>query len=184
LQLFSTYRLTEPVTFGILYTLFFSISTPMGGILFGIAFWSTGNRLGSQGLRDFMIISAYGIVLFFVSNQAIVLATAPYPPFGLSTVSFIGLGTYLLLVGIYYSALSLAQDVDLRKAIRKSVEDKSILLDKIGTAEMEKQILTLTNTLSNKLEGESGVQASLEEVDIKDYLNEVIEEVKKKNINS
>ena len=87
-----------------------------------------------------MIISAYGMVLLFISNQAVLLVIVPYPPFGLATISLIGLSSYLILIGIYSSATSVAQDAKLRVSIRKSVEQQSKLLDTIGTAQMEQEI--------------------------------------------
>jgi hypothetical protein len=72
-------------------------------------------------VRNYMIISAHGLILLSASNQAIVLTTAPYPPFGLVTVSFVGLSSYLMLVGIYSSAISVSEDAIIRQTIRKSV---------------------------------------------------------------
>ena len=69
----------------------------MGGILFGIAFWATARKLDyNNPVRNYIMISAYGLVLIFVSNEASVLVSAPYPPFGV--VSFMGLPSYLVLV--------------------------------------------------------------------------------------
>ncbi|MGA7007360.1 MAG: hypothetical protein WBY28_09825, partial [Nitrososphaeraceae archaeon] len=68
------------------------------------------------------------------SNQAVVLASAPYPPFGLATVSFVGLSTYLIFVGIYSSAISVAQDAELRKIVRTTVKEEFDLLRNIGTS--------------------------------------------------
>ena len=65
----------------------------------------------------------------FTSNQSIVLVDASYPPFGLATISFMRLSSYLILVGVYSSAISIVQDVNLRKSIRKTVEQYSDLLD-------------------------------------------------------
>ena len=90
----------EPVSFGILLTLTFTLSKPAGGILFGIAFWTIARKLRQNSVvRDYMIISAYGLIFLFVSNQAIVLVNAPYPPFGMATISFLGLSSYLVTVG-------------------------------------------------------------------------------------
>ena len=58
-----------------------------------------------------MLNSAYVI---FTSNQATMLINLPYPPFGMATISFVGLSSYLLLVGIYASAVSVAEDTKLR----------------------------------------------------------------------
>jgi hypothetical protein len=184
LQVFVAYRISIPVTFGIVYTLFFTMSKPIGGFLFAIAFWSTGKSVENPHVRDFMLISGYGIILFFSSNQVIILDNFHYPPFGLVTISFIGIASFLLLIGIYSSALSIAHDATLRSSIRRSVEESG-LLDKIGTSEMEsyiqRNVVDLTNKLSNRMEEQSGVESSLNEKDIKDYVQEVLREIKKKD---
>jgi hypothetical protein len=46
------------------------------------------------------------------------LINTPYPPFGIITTSLMGLSSYLVLVGIYSSAVSLSQDSELRRDIR------------------------------------------------------------------
>lgn len=59
LSMFSEYRLSDPVTFGVIYTLVFYLSKPVGGILFGIAFWSIAQKYWSQsskGLPDYFCI--------------------------------------------------------------------------------------------------------------------------------
>ena len=183
LELLSPFRLYQPILFGIIYTLFFSTSTLVGGILFGIAFWSTGKKVGNAQIRDFMVMSGYGVVLFFVSNQAIILNSAPYPPFGLATISFMGLGSYLLLVGIYSSAISVAQDITLRKSMKRSLERQTTFLEKIGTSEMEqeiqKRVLRLAKMQEQTMAEQTGIESSLDEDDMKEYLNQVIDEVKK-----
>ncbi len=183
LNLFATYRLSEPFVFGIVYTLIFSASKPAGGILFGIAFWSIARSVKRSTVRDYMFISAYGIMLLFTSNQATVLITAPYPPYGVATISFMAISSYLILVGVYSSAISVAQDVNLRKSLRKSVEQQSTLLDKIGASEMEQEIhrrvIKITKEKLNKLTEETGVQSSVTEDEMKQYMNDVLKEIKK-----
>ena len=107
LNLFLTFSQSEPIAFSILYTLIFTMSKAIGGVLFGIAFWIITGRLPrTMIIRRYMIMSAFGFVLLFVSNQGIVLVSSTYPPFGLPTISFIGLASYLVLAGIYSSAIS------------------------------------------------------------------------------
>jgi hypothetical protein len=184
LQLFVSQRLSDPVFFGIAYSLFFNPSNAVGGAIFGLAFWSIGRKVGNQRIKDYMNISGFGILLFFTSNQAIVLITAPFPPFGLVTISFIGLSAYLLLVGIYSAAISVAQDIELRKTIRRSLEHQSAFLEKIGTSEMERQVekrvVNLTSKVSEDMERNSGIEGSIEPDDIKDYVNQVMREIKGK----
>src|SRR5262249_54830575 len=140
LYVFSYYNLTGSVSFSIIYTILFSSSKPIGGLLFAAAFWSMARRIGIRQLRDYMIISAYGLALIFGSQQAIILANKPYPPFGLATISFLGLASYLMLMGIYSSAVSVSEDSKLRNLIRKFAITELRLLDSIGTAQMEREI--------------------------------------------
>lgn len=87
-----------------------------------------------------MMISAYGMMILFSSNQASALVRVFYPPFGLVTLSFFGLASYLILIGIYSSAMSVAQDSELRRSIRQSAQDQAGILREIGTSQMENEI--------------------------------------------
>jgi two-component system sensor histidine kinase VicK len=129
-----------------------------------------------------MMISAYGMMLLFTVNQPTGLTLIPYPPFGLVTISFMGLSSYMILVGIYSSAISVAQDVKLRQAIRKTAIDQSKLLISIGSAqiekELEKKVMTVTQKEKYELIEQTGVQPSLTEGDMKQYLDSVLKEIK------
>jgi hypothetical protein len=96
-----------------------------------------------------------------------------------------GLSSYLILVGIYSSAISVAQDLELRKLIRKYARKESKLLDNIGLAEMEKEVqnrvMKIVNEQSLKMKNETGVQSSLNEEDIKEYLVNVLRETKRES---
>lgn len=172
----------DPVSISILVTLLFTLSKPIGGILFGIAFWIMARSIsGDKVVRDYLIISACGFVLLFASNQAIVLVTGPYPPFGLATISFVGLSSYLILVGIYSSAISVSLDVGLRKSIRKSVEEHSKFLHSMGRAQMDQGIqevvLNMTKKYKDKMVAETGVEPSITENDMKEYVHNVLKEI-------
>ena len=109
-----------------------------------------------------MTISAYGMMLLFTSNQPLGLTFLPYPPFGLATISFFGLASYLILIGVYSSALSVANDVQVRRYIKKSIEQEARLLGDIGTSEMEEQIrkriLNKTRQLSSEINQQTGIR--------------------------
>jgi hypothetical protein len=185
LNLFASLLKSDPVFFGIIFTLIFTLSKPAGGMLFGLAFWAIAKNIHHNGaVRDYLTISAYGFVLLFISNQAIVLVDAPYPPFGLATISFMGLSAYLILVGISSSAISIAEDSKLRQSIRKFAIDESKLLDSIGSAQMEQQIekkvIMMTKEHQDSMTEETGIQSSLTEDDMKQYLEMVLKEVKSK----
>ena len=183
LDLLLDYRLSNPVIFNVLYTVIFSLSKPVGGILFGIAFWYIARSVSHTTLSDYLMIAGYGVLLFFTSNQATILINLPYPPFGMATISFVGLSSYLLFIGIYASAVSVAEDSNLRKSIRKLAEKESKLLDSIGLAQMEQEIQKRVIALSKETERtmieQTGVGPSLSEQEAKEYLHEVLTELKR-----
>jgi hypothetical protein len=167
-------------------SLFFSGTVPAGGILFGIAFWSIARNISNNVVKQYMMISAYGMMILFSSNQASALVRVFYPPFGLVTLSFFGLASYLILIGIYSAVTSVAQDSELRRSIKRSAEDQAGILKEIGASQMEneirKRIKTVTQDLlakSEEMNEQTGISPSLGEEEIKEYLEQVVEEIKK-----
>jgi hypothetical protein len=98
------------------------------------------------------------------------------------TISFVGLASYLVLVGIYSSAISISQDANLRREIRHLAIRESKLLDNIGTAQLEQEIVKRVVTVAKKhsvsITEKTGVQPSLSEDDMKLYMTEVLREIK------
>jgi hypothetical protein len=161
--------------------LIFSMSSVFTGIVFGAAFLSVARTLQTgSAVRDYMTVAAYGFVLFYVAGSAMV-SQAAYPPYGLAAVSFTGLSCYLIYNGLYFSAISVSQDTALRRTIRKSVTEQSKLLDSIGSAQMERElqglVLTVAKKTSDIMAEETGVEASMKEDDMKDYMELVIKEL-------
>jgi nitrogen-specific signal transduction histidine kinase len=178
---------TSPVTTAlssdlILPILLYTYSASICGVLFGFGFRFVSRSINqSSHVRDYMIITAYGFILYFITGGATVLQ-AGYPPFGLANVSFVGLASFLILVGLYHSAISVAHDVKLRKTIKKSAMEESKLLVSIGAAQMEQEIqrrvLKNTKEQQETLTQQTGVQSSLTEYEIKQYLTTVLREIK------
>jgi hypothetical protein len=181
LQSISSY-FYQDILFNILYTLFFSAAKPIGGILFGVAFWVLGTKTRNDALKSFMILTAYGLVIFFASNQATILTYGFYPPFGLITISFLGAGAYLLFVGIYSSSISVAQDISLNKMLKQQLA-KFGLIENIGSGErarIETKIAHNAVNLGKKMEDLSGLPSSWEEQDIHNYIKLYYQEIRKK----
>ena len=183
IYLFTPIRLTDPILFGITYTLVFSASKPIGGILFGIAFWIVSKGLNHRQIKKYMIISGYGLLLLFTANQHQVLQLNPYPPFGLPTICYVGLASYLILIGVYSSALSVAEDKKLRQLIRTSVVKEANLLDSMGTAIMEdrirQKVAKITREQKMVLIQQTGIESSLDDTEISQLVDTVILEVKR-----
>lgn len=164
--------------------LILTYSGSLCGILFGIGFWSVARFVShARDVRDYMILTAYGFIIFFTAGGAAVLQ-AGYPPFGLANVSFVGLSSFLILIGVYHSAISVAHDTKLRKSIKNSVLKDSKLLDSIGSAQMIKEIenkaINATKANADLLAEQSGIEPSLTDGEIKQYVEHVIDKVKVK----
>ena len=152
--------------------------------MLGIGFWSMA-KVGKSNtaLNMYLIITGFGFFLLFTANQAILMSIVPYPPFGIATITVMGLSAYLVTIGIYMSAISLSQDAELRRSIRRVARSQSKLFDSMVTAEIEreieKRVMQVIRTQSVEMEKETGVQPSLDDQAIQDYLKQVIKEVKK-----
>jgi hypothetical protein len=164
--------------------LIFSLGGIFTGIIFGAAFLSVARTLQEESvLRNHLIIAAYGFLIFYIAGSAIA-SQAAFPPYGLASVSFTGLSCYLIYAGLYSSAVTVSQDTAVRKSIRRSVTEQSRLLDSIGSAQMERElqtrVLTVAKKASDIMAKETGVEASMTEDDMKDYMQVVMKELQSK----
>ena len=172
----------DPVSYTMFVTLVFTLSKPIGGILFGIAFFTLArNFRQNPSLRNYLIISALGFVLLYVSNQASVLVVTPFPVFGAPTVVFMALASYFIFLGIYSSAISISEDAKLRRMLRRTALDESKLLDSVGTAymkdEIQRKVLKLRKANSDKIIEVTGLDTVPSESDLSQYIEEVIKEM-------
>ena len=161
----------------------FNFATIFTGVIFGVAFLSVAKTLKKDSdLRNHMIIAAWGFTLFYIAGSA-TASQAAYPPYGLASISFVGLSCYLIYSGLYSSAVTISQDIALRNSIRKSVNEQSKLLHGMGTAQMqqelESKVLTINKKVSNMMEEETGVEPSMTDEDIKEHIEMVRKEIHK-----
>jgi hypothetical protein len=86
-----------------------------------------------------------------------------------------------VLIGIYSSAMSISQDASLRREIRNLAIKESKLLDSIGSAQMEQEVinrvLQLAKLSKSNVE-KAGIPSALDEEDVNRYLADVFEEIK------
>ena len=151
---------------------------------FAIAFVSMARAIPKHKIGEYMYITCFGLTLFSIGIIATV-SGAGYPPFGLPSVSLVGTFSFLLYHGLNHSALSAAQDSNLRRTIKVSAQQELKLLDKIGTAEMEqrleKSVMEVTKLNADNLAKQTGIEPSLTMFEAKQYLFEVLnEEAKRK----
>jgi hypothetical protein len=181
LEIFDEYRISDPILFNIVYTSLFSLSKPVGGILFGFAFWMIARSVDNKLVKFYMNMTGYGILLIFVANQPQGLTLAPYPPFELIAISSLPLASFFILGGIYTSALIISQDNNLRRSVRRSIELHTDLLDKIGSSELELEIQKRVAKFENIiLEEQRYIDDPLSDAEVRTYVQDVINEVRGK----
>lgn len=156
-----------------------------GSIFIGVAFLTTAKSINqihqNSVVVNYLAIAGYGIITMSIAVET-PMYQAPYPPFGIAASASYGLMSYLYGLGIYLSAISVSEDIKLRHAIRSYIIQESRLLDSIGTAQMEQQIektvLKIAKEQEEVLSGQTGVEPSMTEGDVKEYLETVLLEVK------
>ncbi len=162
------------------FRLIFRAGTIASSLLFGLAFYLVTKNLKSQKVKDYLTIAAMGITAIGIANEI----SALQPTYGVAGHSLVLLSSYLFSIGLYASAISLSHDNDLRRSVRKSMLE---LVHDIGTAQMEEEIQKARNIVMKKahereieMQRQTGVSPSIQEAEIKKYLEEVINEIKTK----
>ena len=143
-----SYLEIDPITVSIILGGFLALSKPIGGLVFGVAFWKISRIMSyEKNIMTYMIISGFGIFLIFAANQAST-QTIPgiFPPFGLLTITILNIAAFFMLLGIYNSATLVSANHNLRKLIRKHALESKLL----GLLGMQKWITKLEK-LSKKL---------------------------------
>ena len=131
-----------------------SVNLVGGGILFAIPFRSMARKMREDDpTRKYMMTAAYGFIIFFGLNQT-TLFVAPYPPYGLAAQSISALATYMIFVGLYSTAVSMSQNMQLRQFIRRIALGDVNLLSSIGSAQMDIEVRRVVNDLKDVIQKE------------------------------
>lgn len=173
------YHLYEPHTKSdeLYWDLYTSLNSTAGGILFYVGFIVAARHFhGNMVVKDYLIMCGFGFLLFFSAGQS-TLANTLYPPFGLATMSLYGLSTYMILLALYSCAISVSEDIELRKSIKKSTLRESKFLHSMGTAHMEKDltrrmVLQAREEQKERMQKSAGIKSSLTDDDIINIIEE------------
>ena len=152
--------------------------------MFGIAFIVIAKRIDNQSIRGYMTMASYGFILLYISSQ-IVLVACSYPPFGITTIIYQGLSSFLLLIGLSSTAISLSKHAELRKSIRNSLEDQhSRLMGHIGMSEVQRDIdrrvTPLFQRYAEQMNTKTAIDLTISKEEVKQYIKEILHELHKK----
>lgn len=159
--------------------LFFGYASMAGGIMVAFGFREISKIVKDTNIKKYVLMTSLGFLLYFICGTSSI-GQAPFPPFGIISISFLGLGSFLILNGLYLSAMHLSSDRNLR-GIVKSAIDASRLMEKIGTAQfnIEMEKVTLKVIESRSQDDEQFKTTTLKnDKEIRDYIEEVLNEMK------
>ncbi|HLN33893.1 MAG TPA: hypothetical protein VK250_01275 [Nitrososphaeraceae archaeon] len=179
LGIFSSISLNP--TFNPIVSTLLNSNLQFGGIFFAIVFLVIAKKIpkGHQ-IKNSLMISLIGMMFLFGSKGISTLILSSYPPVGIAAISFMGLASYLLLLGIYSSATTAARDFSLRKYLNKKLENDTTLLNNIAfseeKSEIEKNVKSLMNYSSQFQQDKKPLEINPQE--LKEIIDDVMSEVK------
>jgi hypothetical protein len=179
-NLLSPFLLNSPIAVSVIYTILFSASKQVGAFLFSLSFLIASTVVPNDSVKKSLLISCIGMTILFSSVEITPLQYKVLPPYGLITEAFIPLGAFLLLVGIFTSAVNVSQDGELRRDFRKSAITQLNLLRTIGIAQMEKELIKNFKSVEKRNPNLETTQDYSEE-NVKQIVHEVLEELKQKD---
>ena len=181
-NIFSPLIQDSPISFGVTYTITFSATKQLGALVFSLTFLTASSLVARDKIRKSLLISAIGMAVLFGSIEITTLQYKVYPPYGLITESLMPIGAYLLFIGMFSSATSVAQDAQLRNDFYKSAKSQLTVLRAIGIRQMEIEMLRKFKSAQKRASMlETNDQIYPEDEDIKEMVREVLREVYSKN---
>ena len=149
-----------------------------GSILFGVAFLVVARKIEAGKIRDYFTIAAIGAMMMSIT-------TAPsglQETFGVAGRALMLLASFMLCAGFYLSAVHMAQDSRVRRLIKTSAGSK--VFGAMATAQLkqenETRVLDIIEKQSEVIKEQTGVYTSLEQEDVKTYLDRALQELQSK----
>jgi hypothetical protein len=125
----------------------------------------------TPAVKDYLTLAAIGVMIISIAFSV----TNLQQTFGIAAHSLVLLSSYLFAIGLYYAAISISHDATLRQSVKKTSSD---LLHGAALAEtqqqIEREVLKIAKGQSDNLAKQSGVRPSLEEEDLKNYLEQIL----------
>jgi hypothetical protein len=153
-----------------------------GSVMFGVAFFVVARKVEAGKIRDYFTIAAIGAMMMSIT----LAPSALQQTFGVAGRALMLLASFMLCAGFYLSAVHMAQDARLRRLIKVSAGSK--VFGAMATAQLgqetEKKVLDVIEKEREIIKEQTGIQPSLEQKDMKTYLDSVLIEIQNKKENN
>ena len=146
--------------------LFFSGTGPIGGFIFAAGLLLFARKFSDQVVKNCLLISALGMLFFFIINQDPPLVENLNPPFGLISKSFVGLSCYMIFLGFYSIVIYLSRKDTITNAVLKEVS-KDKFFGFMILLEQERQVNTIIDNSMEALQEHQQMESkemSLEDI--------------------
>ncbi len=177
------------LAFDVIFSLTMLIVSSLFASIFFLIARSIRQKAGSinSSVVHYLTISGYGTIVLTVTISSPVhfvdYEQTPYPPFADTAWSFVGFAAYLFSIGFYFSAISISQDIRLRKSIRRIATTEAKLIGDIGAAQMEQEVqhkvVRVTKEQEEVLQRQTGIEQSFSTEEVQQYCDEAIEEIRR-----
>ncbi len=147
------------------------------GILFGISFYLLARSLVYLDLKYYLIICGTGIMIIFSSVVSTILTLAPFPAWGIVSLSFVLPASFLFLIGLDSAVYYIASDTLIRRYLFRH-KDQFALFQALGYTKAADIIEKKIHNQLHNLENEKMFKSISEMEDTKQYIENVITEIK------
>jgi hypothetical protein len=164
-----------------LFRIIFRVGVISGSIMYGVAFLVVARKIEAGKIKDYFTFAAIGAMMISITLGPSGLQET----FGVAGRTLMLLASFMLCAGFYLSAVHMAQDARLRKVIKASAGSKVFgdMADAQLGQETEKRVLDIIEKEREIIKEQTGIQPSLEQKDVKTYLDSVLLEIQSKKEN-
>jgi hypothetical protein len=161
-----------------LFRIIFRVGVISGSIMYGVAFLVVARKIEAGKIKDYFTFAAIGAMMISITLGPSGLQET----FGVAGRTLFLLASFMLCAGFYLSAVHMAQDARLRKVIKASAGSKVFgdMADAQLGQETEKRVLDIIEKEREIIKEQTGIQPSLEQKDVKTYLDSVLLEIQSK----
>lgn len=129
-----------------------------------------------------VLLIGFGIILLQLGTST-PMEQAAFPPYGVFSNSLLGIASFILMLGFINLAYKISFNHKLRKEIKAISLHEFKLIDNLSDSELQeitfKKIAPLIKKFSNEIENEYEFNQPMSNDEMKRYLQEVADEVKK-----
>jgi len=173
----SSLLMTEGSLFLYFYNFILNTVNVGTGILFGISFYILARSLVYHDLKYYLIICGTGVMIIFSSGVSTILTLAPFPSWGIVSLSFVLPASFLLLIGLDSAVYYIGSDTLIRRYLYRH-RDKFELFQSLGYTKAADIIEQKIRYQLHNLRDENMFKPASEIKDTKQYIENIMAEMK------